>query len=125
MADKKILLVDDQNTVIMMEKMMLREAACDLVIARNGEEAVAKALSERPDLIILDVVMPLMDGVEACRRIRAQEHNKTIPILMVTTRGEATNVQAGRDAGCTEYVTKPFNAVDLLNKVRGYLRGTR
>lgn len=118
---KKILLVDDANTVLMMERMMLRGAGYDVVTARNGEEAVQMALAERPDLILLDVIMPRMDGFEACRQIRANEVTKAIPIIMVTTRSEATNVQTGFDAGANEYLTKPFNSVELLGRLRTYL----
>jgi DNA-binding response OmpR family regulator len=121
MARKKVLLVDDQNTVLMMERMMLKEAGYEIVTARNGTEAVEKALAERPDLILLDVVMPKMDGFEVCRTLRAHEAMKVVPIVMCTTRGEATNRQAGYDAGCNDYVTKPFNAVELLAKLQGYL----
>jgi len=118
MNPKKILLVDDQNTVLMMERMMLRDCGFDIVTAKNGEEAVEKALAERPDLILLDVVMPKMNGFEACRALRAREETRSIPIIMCTTRGEATNVQEGFDAGCTDYVTKPFNATELMGKIR-------
>lgn len=118
---KKILLVDDQNTVLMMEQMMLKSSGYDLVIARNGAEAVEKALAERPDLILLDVIMPKMDGFEACRTLRAHEETRHVPIIMVTTRGEAVNVETGYAAGCTAYVTKPFSAPELLTKLKGYL----
>lgn len=121
MGKKKILLVDDQSTVLMIEKMMLKNAGYDIVTAKNGEEAVETALQERPDLILLDVVMPKMDGFEVCRTLRARDETKTTPIVMCTTRGEATNIQTGYDAGCTDYVTKPFNAVELLGKLQGYL----
>lgn len=119
---KKILLVDDANTVLMMERMMLRGAGYDVVTARNGEEAVQMAIAERPDLILLDVIMPRMDGFEACRQIRANESTKAIPIIMVTTRSEATSVQTGLDAGANECLTKPFNSVELLGKLRTFLR---
>lgn len=121
MSPKKILLVDDQNTVLMMEKMMLKGSGYQIVTARNGVEAVEKALSERPDLILLDVMMPQMDGIEVCRTLRARPETRSLPIILCTTRGEPVNVRAGYDAGCTDYVTKPFNAVDLLSKLQGYL----
>lgn len=121
MSRKKVLLVDDQNTVLMMERMMLKDAGYDIVVARNGVEAVEQAVAERPDLILLDVVMPKMDGFAVCRILRAREEMRTLPIIMCTTRGEALNVKAGFDAGCTDYVTKPFNAVELLAKLKCYL----
>jgi len=121
MPRKKILLVDDSSTVIMMEKMMLAGCGYDIVIARDGEEGVAKAQSERPDLILLDVVMPKMDGIEACRRLRALASTKDIPIIMVTTRSEAANVEISYKNGCNDYVNKPLNNAELLAKVRSFL----
>ena len=125
MPRKKILLVDDSSTILMMEKFILRNDPYILVTASNGEEAVQKALSEKPDLILLDVVMPRMSGFEACRLIRDNEASKNVPIIMVTTRGEAANVETGWVVGCTDYVTKPINAVELLAKVRSLLGDLR
>ena len=121
MPRKKILLVDDSSTILMMEKFILRNDPYVLVTASNGEEAVVKAVSEQPDLILLDVVMPRMGGFEACRFIRGNEASKHIPIIMVTTRGESANVETGWLSGCTDYVTKPINAVELVAKVRSLL----
>ena len=121
MPRKKILLVDDSSTILMMEKFILRNDPYVLVTASNGEEAVQKAGTEKPDLILLDVVMPRMSGFEACRLIRDNDSLKHVPIIMVTTRGEAANVETGWLVGCTDYVTKPINAVELLAKVRNLL----
>ena len=121
MKRKKILLVDDSNTILMMEKFILRNDPYDLVSASNGEEAVLKAAEQQPDLILLDVIMPKMGGFEACRLIRENELTRSIPVIMVTTRGEAANVETGWANGCTDYVTKPINAVELLAKVRSIL----
>jgi DNA-binding response OmpR family regulator len=121
MARKKILLVDDSNTVLLMERMMLKSDRYELLLAHDGVEAVDTALAQRPDLIFMDVVMPKMDGFEACRRLRGREETKAIPIIMVTTRGEPHNVQAGYEAGCTEYIAKPFNATELVAKLRNFL----
>jgi len=121
MSRKKILLVDDSSTILMMEKFILRNGPYDLVTATNGEEGVRKAVEHLPDLILLDVIMPKMGGFEACRLIRGAEKTKSIPIIMVTTRGEAANVEAGWANGCTDYVTKPINSIELLAKVRNFL----
>ena len=121
MKRKKILLVDDSNTILMMEKFILRNDPYELVSASNGEEAVLKAAEHQPDLILLDVIMPKMGGFEACRLIRENELTRSIPVIMVTTRGEAANVETGWANGCTDYVTKPINAVELLAKVRSIL----
>jgi DNA-binding response OmpR family regulator len=121
MSKKKILMVDDSATILMMERMILSKLACDLITATDGEEAVAKALTERPDLILMDVVMPKMNGFDACRRIRAEESTRGTPIIMVTTRGEMANVEAGFESGCNDYVTKPIDATELLAKLRNYI----
>jgi DNA-binding response OmpR family regulator len=121
MNRKKILLVDDSSTILMMEKFILRNGPYDLVTATNGEEGVRKAAETLPDLILLDVIMPKMGGFEACRLIRSSESTRQIPIIMVTTRGEAANVEAGWANGCTDYVTKPINSIELLAKVRNFL----
>jgi DNA-binding response OmpR family regulator len=121
MSKKKILLVDDSGTTLMMEKMILNKGPYDLLTAKDGEEGVAKALEESPDLILLDIVMPKMDGFEACRRLRAEDATKETPIIMVTTRGEVENVEHGYELGCTDYVTKPINSLELMTKVKNYL----
>jgi len=118
---KKILLVDDSNTILMTERMILTKGPYDLITAKDGEEAIAKALAERPDLILMDVVMPKMNGFDAVRRIRAEEGISDTPIIMVTTRGEVQNVETGFESGCNDYVTKPINAAELMAKLRNYL----
>ena len=121
MAKKKILLVDDSGTALMMEKMVLSKEAFELVTAADGEEALEVARREAPDLILLDIVMPRMDGFEACRRLREMEETRDTPVIMVTTRGEAVNVERGYELGCTDYVTKPINGLELMTKVRDCL----
>jgi DNA-binding response OmpR family regulator len=121
MTRKKILLVDDSNTILMMERMILTKGPYELLTASNGEEAVERALSHRPDLILMDVVMPKMNGFDACRRIRGEESIKHTPIIMVTTRGEVQNVENGFAAGCNDYVTKPINGAELMAKLKTYL----
>ncbi len=121
MARKKILLVDDSNTVILMEKMILAKSPYDLVVAKDGQEGVEKAAAEKPDLILMDVMMPRMTGFEACKRLRAQGNTAKIPVILVPTRGEEQSVKSGYEAGCSDYITKPINGGELLSKVRGYL----
>ena len=121
MPRKKILLVDDSSTVLMMEKMLLAGCGYDIVVARDGEEGVQKALSELPDLILLDMIMPKVDGAEALRRIRALPETSAIPIIMVTTRSESETVEASYKIGCNDYIHKPINNSELLAKVRSFL----
>jgi len=118
MSNKKVLLVDDSTTALLMEQMILRNRAdIELIVARDGQEAVEKTMSEHPDLIVMDVVMPRMTGIEACKQIRSQEHTQHIPIILVTTRGEPENVEIGYASGCNDYVTKPINGAELITKI--------
>lgn len=118
---KKVLLVDDSNTALMMERMILSCTSYTLLTAQDGLEAVEKARLELPDLILMDVVMPKLNGFEACKRIKEQEATRAIPVIMVTTRGEAENVQAGWASGCNDYITKPINSSELVRKMRELL----
>jgi CheY-like chemotaxis protein len=118
---KKVLLVDDSNTVILMERMILAKGPYDIVVARDGVEGVAKAKSEKPDIILLDVMMPNLDGLSACAAIRADAATSSIPIVMVTTRGEEHNIETAFRNGCTDYVTKPINGLELLTKLSNIL----
>jgi DNA-binding response OmpR family regulator len=115
----KVLLVDDSSTALLMGETVLKQhTPYQVVTARDGQEAVRKALEENPDLILMDVVMPNMDGFTACREIRKQERLKGVSIIMVTSRGEPANVELGYQSGCNAYLTKPINATELLELVR-------
>lgn len=120
--DKKILLVDDSSTTLLMEEMLFKEhTQYGLVLARDGEEAIQKAITEQPNLILMDVIMPKMNGFEACREMRKHAALKRVPIIMVTSRGESLNVEQGFESGCNDYVTKPINGAELIQMVNGYL----
>jgi len=121
MSKKKILLVDDSNTALMIAQVLLSRAAYEVVLARHGREAIAKARAERPDLILMDVVMPYMNGIEACKAIRADPDTRAIPIILVTTRGDDDSIEAGFASGCNDYVTKPIHGPELLGKLRDQL----
>jgi DNA-binding response OmpR family regulator len=119
----KVLLVDDSNTALLMgETAFKQHTSYEVITARDGEEGVQKALAEKPDLILLDVVMPKMDGFAACREIRKHDALKGVPIVMVTSRGEPANVQTGYESGCNAYLTKPFNANELLQMAHMFLQ---
>ena len=117
----KILLVDDTRTALAWEQSLLASGAYDLIIARDGEEAVEKTIREHPDLILMDVEMPGMDGYTACQRIRATEGIRSIPIILVTVHGEAERIAAGKISGCNDYLVKPVKAADLRAMLRKYL----
>lgn len=118
---KKILIVDDSSTALMMETMILSKTSYELVTASDGQQAVEKAHAEVPDLILMDVVMPNKNGFEACREIRGDARVAHIPIILVTTRGEEECVEIGFNSGCTDYITKPVNAQELVLLVQSYL----
>ena len=118
---KKILLVDDSNTVLLMERMILSQSRYELCTARNGKEGVERARVEKPDLILMDVVMPEMSGLDALAAIREDAETREIPVIMVTTRSEASSMETGYARGCNDYVTKPVHSSELLTKVRNIL----
>lgn len=120
-ARKKILLVDDSSTALLLARMVLQGMSYDVVTARDGVEGLEKAIQVKPDLILLDVMMPRMDGIEACKRLRDEPTTASIPIIMVTTRGEEGIAEASYAYGCNEFVTKPVDAAELLAKVRNCL----
>ena len=121
MSKKKILVVDDSRTALFMVTTILRKERYELVTANDGEQALEVALAERPDLILMDVIMPRKTGFEACRELKRREDTRSIPVILVTTRGEGENVEAGFQSGCNDYVTKPINAQELLTKVRDHM----
>jgi DNA-binding response OmpR family regulator len=121
MAPRKILLVDDSETVLLMERMILKQEPYQLITAKNGMEGVEKALEIKPDLILMDVVMPKMNGFEAVRWLRQRDATRSVPIVMVTTQAEAESMEAGYESGCSDYITKPIDSTELLTKVRSIL----
>jgi PleD family two-component response regulator len=122
MARKTILLVDDSEVALMTERMILQRAGdFDLLYARNGREAVDVARARRPDLILLDVVMPEMGGFDACQELRTRADTQSIPIILVTTKGDANNVETGFASGCNDFVTKPVNGTELIEKIKSLI----
>jgi len=119
---KKILVVDDSKTALMMEREIVeRRTTYQCMTASDGQEAVEKALQEQPDLVLMDVVMPRMNGFEACKRMRQQPGTREIPIVLVTTRGEESYMEAGFQSGCNDYITKPVDSAELVALLQRYL----
>jgi two-component system cell cycle response regulator DivK len=118
---KRILIIEDQedNRVIMRD--LLSSAGYALIEAVDGEEGVKLACSERPDLILMDIQLPVLDGYEATRRIRAVAELKSTPIIAVTSYALSGDEAKTRAAGCNSYVAKPFSPRELLAMVRRYL----
>lgn len=118
MTKKKALIVDDSKTSLLVESSILRRSNYDIVTAADGDEAIEKAIALLPDIIVMDVVMPRVDGFSACRKLREDPRTSGIPIILVTTRGEEEHVTTGYMSGCSDYVTKPVDSLELLEKVR-------
>ena len=121
MAARKILLVDDSETILQMEQLILAKEPYELLVARDGVEGVARALEDNPDLILMDVVMPRMGGFEALRQLRADQRTSTVPVVMVTTKAEADSIETGYASGCNDYIVKPIDSMELIAKVRDLL----
>ena len=118
MQPKKILIVDDSKVAAMTQQLILRSLKqCVVITAEDGIKGVEKAVAEQPDLILMDVVMPRMNGFEAVRLIRGHEATENIPIIMVTTRSESAHVDEAFASGCDDYVYKPIDAAQLLEKI--------
>ena len=120
-AAKKVLIADDeQNIVISIEFLMKREGF-QVLIARDGEEALNKVASEHPDLILLDVMMPKKNGYEVCQSIKSDPALATTKVLMLTAKGRDTEVAKGLAIGADAYMTKPFSTRDLVAKAKELL----
>lgn len=118
---KRILIIEDQEDNRAILRDLLSQAGYALIEAADGEEGVELAQSERPDLILMDIQLPVIDGYEATRRIKAKPELRSIPIIAVTSYALSGDEAKARAAGCDGYVTKPFSPRDLLAKVRAYL----
>ena len=118
MEAHKILVADDEPHILRVVKDKLANAGFTVITAANGEEALAAALAENPGLVLLDVMMPKMNGYEVCRSLRANERFAKIPILLLTARGQDLDRQMGLSAGADEYITKPFSPRQLLQIVQ-------
>lgn len=120
---KKVLVVDDEPHIVRLVRDALARRGYDVVTAGSGDQAVELAKSELPDLIFLDVMMPIMSGFEACQAIRSDETTAKIPIFMLTARGQERDVERGQSAGADRYLTKPFSPRKLAQLVDETLGG--
>jgi two-component system, cell cycle response regulator DivK len=120
---KRILIVEDQEDNRAILRDLLTSAGYNLIEAIDGAEGVEVAQRERPDLILMDIQLPIIDGYEATRRIKGQAELKSIPIIAVTSYALSGDEAKARAAGCDAYVTKPFSPRELLAIVRKYLPG--
>ncbi len=117
---KKILAVDDESSIIDLLKFNLEKEGYSFISANDGEEGFNKVISEKPDLVLLDVMLPKMDGLTVCRKIRQEQVN--IPVIMLSARGEEIDKILGLEIGADDYITKPFSTRELIARVKANLR---
>jgi len=116
---KSILVVEDQEDNRQILRDLLGSADYEMVEAENGQEALDAVAKKKPDLILMDIQLPVMDGYEATRRIKANPDWKSIPIIVVTSYALSGDAEKARAAGCDDYVTKPYSPRQLLAKIEG------
>jgi len=119
---RRILIADDEHNIRHILDFSLHVEGFDVLAAQDGEEALALAASELPDLIIMDVMMPGCGGIEACRRLKQNPRTRPIPVILLTARSSREDREAGEAAGAAEYITKPFSpqkVVDLIQSILG------
>src|SRR5215211_2098019 len=119
---KLILAVEDQEDNMQILRDLLTSAGYEVVEAENGKEALAVVAKRRPDLILMDIQLPILDGYEATRRIKSDPATRAIPIIAVTSYSMSGDEAKARAAGCDDYVTKPYSPRQLLAKIRQHLR---
>jgi len=125
MMKKKILIVEDNEQNLYLTTFLLEKQGYDVVQARNGEEGVDLAVAERPDLILLDIQLPVMDGYEVARRLKAVEETRSIPIVAVTSYAMAGDREAVLAAGCEGYIEKPIDPDHFAEQVKKFLNAER
>jgi two-component system phosphate regulon response regulator PhoB len=122
MSKKSILVVEDEEDIQQLVSYNLVRAGFDVDCADSGEEALQRVREKKPDLILLDLMLPGIDGSEVCRILRLEEPTREVPIIMLTARGEDDDVMAGLDLGADDYITKPFSPGVLVARIKAALR---
>lgn len=117
----KILVVDDEPTIVRLMEFILARQGHEMIVAVNGEEALQKIKAHQPDLVLLDIMMPRIDGYEVAQRVRADPQTAALPIIMLSAKAQDEDVRKGVEVGVDEYVTKPFTPDHLVQVVSEYL----
>ena len=121
MAKNKILIVDDENDLVETLKYRLEIADYEVITATDGQEGLKKARSESPDLVILDLMLPKLDGYRVCRMLKFDEKFKNIPVILFSARVQESDIKMGEEQGADAYITKPFDPKALLEKIDALL----
>lgn len=117
----KILIADDEPNILMLTSIMLEDCGYETILAKNGAQAIERAIKDKPDLVITDIVMPEKDGFEVCKALRAIKSFNHVPIIILSAIGDEFNKITGFEGGADDYITKPFNLEDLKNRVQTLL----
>ena len=120
MAINKVLVVDDSATDLVYLKKIVDDAGCVVITATNGKEALEKAIAEKPDIIFMDIIMPEMDGYEACRALHSTPETKDIPVVFVTSKGQKADRVWAMMQGGKDLVAKPYTADEILARIQAY-----
>jgi two-component system alkaline phosphatase synthesis response regulator PhoP len=118
---KKVLIVDDERDIVETLKFVIESEGIECLTAYDGEEALNLAKSEMPDLMVLDVMLPKINGYKICRLLKFDSKYKDIPILMITARSQEEDKAIGEETGADEYITKPFDINEVVKKIKNYL----
>lgn len=118
----KILVVDDENHIVELIKFNLEANGYEVISAFNGKEAIEKVSDEKPDLVILDLMLPKIDGIEVCRKVKGNNDTSDISIIMLTAKSDETDKIVGLEIGADDYMTKPFSVKELMARVKAVLR---
>ena len=121
MGKCKILIIDDESDITETLSYMLQARNFDVVTANSGQEGLDKVKRDRPDLILLDIMMPEMDGYKVCNKLKHDKDTKNLPIIMLTAKGEADSVIKSYDSGANDYVVKPFSLSTLISRINDCL----
>ncbi|MGA2914545.1 MAG: response regulator [Sedimentisphaerales bacterium] len=121
MNKKRILIVDDEPDVLMLTSLRLEKHGYEILTAANGRDAFESIRNEKPDLVLLDLIIPITYGTEICRRVKNDENLRHIPIILYTAHDEVMTDEKAKKAGADDYIAKPFNAEELLNKIERLL----
>ena len=121
MDRKRILVVDDEIYIVHILEFTLTMEGYEVATAADGEEALRKIEQDRPDLVVLDIMMPKLDGYEVCRRLRQDDDLKSLPVILLSAKGRPIDRETGLEVGADDYIVKPFSPRRLLEKIRELL----
>ncbi|MCB1758687.1 MAG: response regulator [Gammaproteobacteria bacterium] len=118
---KQVLIVDDEQNIAISVEFLMRREGFDVAVARDGEEGLAAIRTTKPDLVLLDIMMPKMDGFQVCKAVRADPQLASVRILMLTAKGRQAEIEKGLSLGADAYIPKPFSTSELVAKVKELL----